>query len=309
MGGIGRAFTPSGEQFEISHGTQRAVIVEVGGGLREYEVEGAEVLDGYQQRERCRSGRGQILAPWPNRLRDGSYRWGGQTHQLALSEPARRNAIHGLARWSNWRLAERGKAHVVIEHVIHPQDGYPFALALQVEHSLSDSGLTVTTTATNLGEEPAPYGAGAHPYLTVGTETIDECQLQAPGLQRLQTDERAIPTGCVPVAGTEHDFREPRRIGALQLDTGYTELARDADGRARVVLSAPASSRSVAVWLDEHHPYLMLFTGDTLPDEGRRRRGLAVEPMTCSPNAFQSGDGLVTLQPGEPFTSAWGIEP
>lgn len=299
---------PSGAQVELLHGDQRAVIVEVGGGVREYTAGGEAVLDGYAEHERCRSGRGQILAPWPNRLRDGSYEWAGERHQLALSEPPLRNAIHGLVRFANWGVGERTASHVAMEHVLHPQDGYPFALALSAAYRLDDRGLTVLTTATNIGTTSCPYGIGAHPYLTAGTETIDECVLHAPAARRLVSDERSIPTGLVEVAGTAYDFREPRAIGTTMLDTGYCELLRDADGCARVTLHAPSSGRRVTLWLDEHHPYLMLFTGDTLPAD-RRRRGLAVEPMTCAPNAFGSGDGLLTLRPGESFTSAWGIEP
>lgn len=303
-----RALAPSGEQIEISHGDHRAVIVEVGGGLREYEAGGLPVLDGYAEHERCRSGRGQILAPWPNRLRDGAYEWHGEREQLALSEPPNRNAIHGLVRWTSWNVHERAAARVAMRHVLHPQDGYPFTLALLAEYSLSERGLTVAITAENLGDVPAPYGVGAHPYVTVGTETIDECLLSAPVGRRLLTDERAIPIGSEPVANADDDFRELREIGDAKLDTCFTELARDADGRARVVLAAPDASRRVTLWLDESHSHLMLFTGDTVPVE-RRRRGLAIEPMTCAPNAFESGDGLRTLAPGESFTSRWGIEP
>ncbi|MHB1538984.1 MAG: aldose 1-epimerase family protein [Solirubrobacteraceae bacterium] len=300
---------PSGEQIEIAHAGQRAVVVEVGGGLREYELERAPVLDGYSERERCRSGRGQILVPWPNRLRDGSYEWRGARQQLALTEPARHNAIHGLVRSVGWSVGQRSHSAVTMVHDLRPQEGYPFALSLSVSYSLDEDGLTVATTARNVGQEPAPYGAGAHPYLTVGADTIDECLLRAPVERRLLTDERMIPIGVEPVAATEHDFRSPRPVGRMRLDTAYTGLTRDADGRARVVLSSPDGRRSVALWLDEQHPYVMLFTGDTLPEQDRRRRGLAVEPMTCAPNAFQSGDGLRILDPGESFTSTWGIEP
>jgi aldose 1-epimerase len=309
----GRLRAPSGAQIELTHGDQRAVIVEVGGGLREYAADGEAVLDGYAEHERCRSGRGQILAPWPNRLKDGSYEWAGERQQLALSDVAAGNAIHGLVRWANWTPLERAPSRLAMGCVLHPQDGYPFALALRVAYTLDAGGLTVETTARNIGGEACPYGAGAHPYLTVGAERIDDCILSSPGASRLLADERQIPTGSAPVQGTDYDFRRPRTIGESKLDTCYGDLSRDGDGRARVTLTAPASAsasdRKVTLWLDEQHRYLMLFTGDTLADESRRRCGLAVEPMTCAPNAFRSGEGLRTLQPGESLASAWGIEP
>lgn len=285
------------------------MVVEVGGGLRAYEVGGRAVLDGYAASEMADAGRGQALIPWPNRLADGSYELDGTNHQLALTEPERRNAIHGLVRWANWGVASRSRASVRMEHRLHPQPGYPFELELALRYELDDDGLTVRLSATNLSASACPFGAGAHPYVTAGTELLDPCTLSAPGRTYMRTDDRAIPVASTLVEGTEHDFLAPREIGATVLDTGYGDLRRDADGLARVKLTAPGGSAAVTVWQDQSYPYLMLFTGDTIQDPGRRRRGLAVEPMTCAPNAFRSGDGLIMLAPGQTFEGSWGISP
>ena len=161
---------PSGEQIEIAAGDQQAVVVEVGGGLRSYSAGGRELVDGYGADEMSSSGRGQVLIPWPNRLQDGSYEFDGRRHQLPLNEPQHHNAIHGLVRWSAWTASAREPHRVVMEHILFPQPGYPFALRLGIEYALSDRGLRVRTTATNVGTDPCPYGSGAHPYLTVGTQ-------------------------------------------------------------------------------------------------------------------------------------------
>ena len=299
----------TGEQIEIRHGEQRAGIVTLGAGLRAYCVGSRAVIDGYDRRQIASSGRGQTLIPWPNRLRDGAYVFRGERYQLPLTEPERANAIHGLVRWEDWSVAERLPDRVSLEYTLHPQEGYPFALAITIEYELGAGGLTVRTSATNIGHRACPYGAGAHPYLTAGPGTIDGCRLHAPGRRWLKTDERMIPTGSAPVHGTRYDFRVGREIGTTVLDTGYTDLERDADGLARVKLSGPDGGGSVTLWQDSRYQYLMLFTGDSLPDVSRRRGGLGVEPMTCAPNAFASGDGLLTLEPGERFTCSWGIEP
>jgi aldose 1-epimerase len=298
---------PSGEQVEISFDSQRAVVVEVGGGLRSYSVEGRDVLDGYGIDEQAASGRGQVLVPWPNRLQDGSYEFDGRSHQLPLTEPEHANAIHGLVRWTAWRIGEREAHRVVMEYVIHPQPGYPFTLGLGIEYALSKGGLSVRTTARNLGSDACPYGCGQHPYLTLGTPTVDTVELQAPGQRVLISDERDLPTGSEPVDGTEYDFRGARAIGTTKLDNAFTDLARDDDGRARVRLRDPDSGAAVTLWVDESYGYLMLFTGDTRPDVNRR--SLAVEPMTCPPNAFRTGDSLIRLEPGGSTTSTWGITP
>ena len=297
---------PSGEQVEISFEDQRAVVVEVGGGLRSYSAGGRDLLDGYRVDEQSASGRGQVLVPWPNRLQDGSYEFDGRSHQLPLTEPEHSNAIHGLVRWTAWRIGEREEHRVVMEYVIHPQPGYPFTLGLAIEYALSKGGLSVRTTARNLGSDACPYGCGQHPYLTLGTPTVDTVELQAPGQRVLISDERDLPTGSEPVEGTEYDFRAPRAIGTTTLDNAFTDLARDDDGRARVRLRDPDGA-AATLWVDESYGYLMLFTGDTRPDVNRR--SLAVEPMTCPPNAFRTGDSLIRLEPGGSTTSTWGITP
>ena len=300
--GLSAPVSPSGRQVELESGEQRAVVVGVGGGLRSYAVGGRQVLDGYAADEMCPSGRGQLLIPWPNRIEDGSYEFDGRSHQLALDEPVRSNAIHGLVRWANWTVAEHSAASAALELELHPQPGYPFSLALRAEYTLSDEGLTVRTEATNVGADPCPYGAGAHPYLAVGEGGVDEVALELPADTVLESNERSLPVGSAPVEEAALDFRAARPIGPAKLDHCFTGLARDADGRARVRVGGAAT-----LWVDESYPYLMVFTGDALPDVARR--SLAVEPMTCPPNAFRSGDGLVRLEPGDMHTGSWGIKP
>lgn len=298
---------PSGEQVELRCGAYRAVVVEVGGALRTLRTDGADLLDGYAEGEMCGGARGQPLIPWPNRLEDGRYDVDGRTLQVPLTEPARSNAIHGLVRWANWTATESSPGRVVMRHRLHPQPGYPFTLDLALEYVLAEDGLTVRTTATNVGDRPCPYGAGAHPYLTVGTGTIDGALLRAPGARHLRTDGRGIPTGSESVDGTGHDFRAARPLAGVRLDDAYTGLERDESGRAWVTLSARAGGRWVSLWMDGSYRYLELFTGDSLPDPRRRRTGLGVEPMTCAPNAFRNRAGLRVLQPGETAEGTWGI--
>ena len=296
---------PSGEQIEIIAGDQHAVVVEVGGGLRAYSAGGRELIDGYGANEMSSSGRGQLLIPWPNRLQDGSYEFDGRRHQLPLNEPDRRNAIHGLVRWVAWTVSAREPNRVVMDYVLHPQPGYPFSLRLNIEYALLDGGLRVRTTATNVGVDACPYGSGAHPYLTLGTATVDRLILHAPARTVLRSDGRGLPISTEVVEDTKYDFRQPRPIGSTMLDHAFTDLERDSDGLACVTLRDPDHGTEVSLWVDESYPYLMLFTGDALPDV--RRRSLAVEPMTCPPNAFRTGDALIRLEPGSSFTSSWGI--
>ncbi|QIN81491.1 aldose epimerase [Rubrobacter tropicus] len=305
MTGAG-AYLPTGGQFEIVHGDQSAIVTEVGATLRSFSVAGLELLDTFGVDEMSDASRGQVLLPFPNRVDGGLYEFEGEEQQLPLTEAAANNAIHGLTRWLDWTPLRWTASGVTLCQRLYPQDGYPFLLALQIEYSLSDLGLTVATTATNVGDSPLPFGAGHHPYLTVGTRTIDAATLRLPARTTLETNDRLIPTGRSSVAGTDFDFRDGREIGATQLDTCFTDVIPEADGFTRVYLTHPDGSPQITLGMDPSHGFIQVYTGDTLPEEDQRR-GIAIEPMTCAPNAFNSGDGLRVLAPGESFTSVWGM--
>lgn len=297
---------PSGQQFEIQQGAWRAIITEVGAGLRSLALEGRELLDTYGPHDMASGGRGEALFPWPGRIEDGQYTFAGTRQQLSLTEAKLHNAIHGLTRWVNWQPALHEASRLVMALTLHAQPGYPFVLRLQERYTLSARGLEVQTTAQNIGAAPLPYGAGHHPYFTVGTQLVNEAILSVPARSYLRANERSIPLlPPVSVEGTPYDFHAARAIGDLVLDTGYTDLLFE-DGWASVSLAAPAGQPRITVSMDATHPFLQIFSGDTL-SESARRRGLAIEPYTCAPNAFNNGLGLRVLQPGEAFTSVWRV--
>jgi aldose 1-epimerase len=306
---------PSGRQIRLMHGDQEAVVVEVGAGLRTYTVGGAAVLDGYREAEMCSGGRGQVLMPWPNRLGDGRFEWDGQQLQTALTEPEHHNAIHGLVRWATWTVAEEDVSAVRLEYRLYPQPGWPWILDLSMSYALSDAGLEVRGRAVNVGDggdgghgRDCPFGAGWHPYLAALDGGIDELMLTVPAQTAYEADDRGLPVRRRPVEGSAVDFRTGRRLGDQHLDTAYTDLDRDAGGRALIEVSAEGGSgRVTRLWMDAACTHVMVYSGDTLPEVSRRRRGLAVEPMTCAPNMLQSGDGRRLLAAGELFEAGWGV--
>lgn len=290
---------PTGRQHEIYYGDQRVVVTEVGATLRSYTIAGRELLDTFGPEEYSDASRGQVLLPWPNRVDGGLYEFGGEENQLPLTEPAADNAIHGLTSWSNWLLLDRSPSHVTLGLRLYPQDGWPFVLGIEISYTLSSAGLTVCTGVQNLGTMPLPFGAGHHPYVTVGTPTINTALLRLPASTYLTTNDRLIPTGRASVEGTDFDFRETREIGGTELDTCFTDVIPDADGYTRVVMTNPESGFGITVAMDPSHGFIQAYTGDTLPDESDRRQSIAIEPMTCAPDAFNNGMGLRVLQPGE----------
>ena len=298
---------PSGQQYILAAGDQRAVVTEVGAGLRAYTVGDRDIIDGFREDAMCSIGRGQLLLPWPNRIEDGQYEFAGRMHQLPITEPARHSALHGFTRWVNWTAVEQAEDRVLMSLVLHPQPGYPFTLRFDVDYHLSAGGLTMRTTATNVGQQAAPYGAGHHPYLTLGSP-IDHALLKMPSLMRLEANDRLIPTGRVlPNGGTAYDFLELRPIGSLGMDTAFANLVPDSDGLIRVHLQAPGGDPRITLWMEPAYKFLMVYTPDATQDRSRGRRSIAIEPMSCAPNAFRSGDGLIVLQPGESWSGSWGI--
>ena len=310
----GTSAAPTGRQFEISGGGYHAVATEVGAGLRllEREVDGEvrPLLAGYPEHETVQHGAGQILLPWPNRVAGGAYRYDGQDRQLDLSEPARGNAIHGLTRWMPWRATEQGADRVRLELTLYPHPGYPHTVEFATEYRVGPDGLGVAITARNTGEHPAPYGFGAHPYLTPGVapraDAADEWTLHVPAERYLAVDERMIPSGAFDVDSSPYDFRKPRSLAGTTLDTAFGGLQRELDGIGRIRL-AGADGAAVTLWLDRGLEWVQVFTGDGLAGDARRG-AVAVEPMSCPPDAFNSGTDVRHLGPGESVTHRWGIQ-
>ena len=299
----------TGAQYDLSAGDFRATVTELGAGLRRLEHRGQPVIVGYEPDVLPPGAAGQLLCPWPNRVDGGHYSIDGAHYQLDLSEPANENAIHGLTRWSSWVPGPAVAAgdEITLRLVLLGHQGYPFCLELDASYRLdADRGLAVSISARNVGSVAAPYGTGSHPYLTTGAATVDECELELPAGLWQPIGERGIPYDTPEdVTATEFDFRTARRIGLTQLDSALTGLTREADGRARARLSSAGTQ--VTLWAGPGYEWLQVFTGDTL-DPSHRRKAVAIEPMTCPPNAFVSGVDLLMLEPGDSVTHTWGIE-
>ncbi len=295
-------------ELTIVVGDQELAVAATGGALRSYRVRGREVLDAFPAVQEPTGARGAVLLPWPNRLRDGRYTWDGRTHQLPINEPDRNTALHGLVTDLQWTLTQPRPDEVSATCRLEARPGYPFALEVAVAYRLDEQGLSVTTTARNAGEAPAPVGIGHHPYLAApGAPTIDGCELTVPAHQCLPPDERGIPTGAIDVSGSPLDLRAGALLGARRIDATYTDLIRGDAGRAEVVFRGSGGEGRV-LWLGEAYRYVHVYTGDTLPPH-ERRRSVAVEPMTCPPNAFESGVDVLRLEPGSRTTVQWGIRP
>jgi aldose 1-epimerase len=194
----------------------------------------------------------------------------------------------------------------VLSLLLHPTPDYPFLSEISVAYHLGSLGLTVTTTVTNRDDIPIPFGVGFHPYLAVTTPTIEGAQLEVPAKAFIAVDDRQLPMGeILPVAGHQLDFSRRKSLSGHELDVTYTELVRDDSGLATVVLGDSAGGE-IELSVDRNFPYIQIYTGDKL-ERGRRRTSVAVEPMTCPPDALRSGKDVVVLEPGQHWAGSWRL--
>jgi aldose 1-epimerase len=306
VAGADPSVRPDVLEFELRWGGQRARVARRGAALLGYAVAGHDVVDSGRAVDVPAAFDGAVLAPWPGRVRDATWHHEGVTHALAINEPATRTALHGLVHFADWTPTFRSAWAVTLSCWVHAQPGYPYELRLGAAYELSDSGLRCTLAAANVGRDTAPFGCGAHPYIGHACTRVDDLTLQLPARTNLGVDEQLLPVARAAVAGTSSDFDRERRLAGMRLDTTFTDVRPAADGRTRALVGTPHGV--VQVWADESFRWWQVYTSDGFDAEHpRHRRSLAVEPMTCPPDAFNSGVDLIQLAPGATWRGSWGI--
>ena len=283
-----------------------AVISSIGATLRELTYGGRHLVVPFHSGEIRPLYRGATIAPWPNRIADGRYTFDGSQHQLPINEVDRGTALHGLVHWARWDPFVAEPTRLALRHALVPQDGYPFPLQLQATFEIGPNGLNSSLSATNLGHVTAPYGCCPHPYLIGGAGTVDSWRLTLPAGSRLEVDNRLLPTHLTAVTEVDNDFRTPAPIGKREIDHAFTDLIRDEDGRATVRIVDPDTGDGTELSWGSWAPWVQIHTADR-PEAENNRVGLAVEPMNCPPNAFNLGDDIPVLQPGETHEADWVI--
>ncbi|PCE15250.1 hypothetical protein AUC47_14180 [Microbacterium sp. SZ1] len=300
----------SGIRVDLSAGPYSASIASVGATLRMLQHDGADLIVPFAADELRPAMRGALLAPWPNRIGDGEYAFGGEAHRLVQNEPETRTAAHGLVAWTDFAAVEADADRAVFSAVVAPQPGYPWRLRIDVEFRLGIDGLAQEVTATNESDTAAPVGLGGHPYLTAGAagqRSIDALTFELDAARvLLVTEDRMLPDRLIAVAdgAGSRDFRHPRRLGGTVVNNAFTGLSRR-DGRARARLTDDEGRGAEVEW-DERCPWVQVYTADHGVDVDHRV-GLAVEPTTCPPDAFRSGRDLLVVPPGGSVGAGWVI--
>ncbi|WP_084648267.1 aldose epimerase [Acidipropionibacterium thoenii] len=294
------AVHPTGRQHEITSGGYRAVICEQGATLRSLTFDGEDLLLSFGAEESPEGARGQHLLPWPNRIRDGRYLFDGDLRQLAINEQNHHNAIHGLTRWLAWNLAELTTDSITQSLLLLDQPGWPGSVRFTLSHHLSLEGLRVEVSALNVGATPVPLGYAAHPYLVMAGIPIDQWSVSAGFATYLEVDERLLPVALRPVEGTPAQLHGEQEFGSRSLDTAFTD-SPVAGRRWQVEVRAGRHHR--LLWAGPGLPWSQIFTP-------WYRTAMAVEPMSCGPDAFNEGpthDSMLRLEPGDSAHFEWGV--
>jgi aldose 1-epimerase len=295
-------------EYRIEGDGYTAVVLGHGAAVRELTHHGRPLVVGFGADEEMPNFRGAFVAPWPNRIEDGRYAFDGVGYEVPVNEPERGTALHGLVYDIPWTLVERTASSVTLSCVIAPSEGYPFDVTLEARFGVSAGGFRTDVTAVNTGTQRAPYGVCPHPYLVAGPSPLDEWILELPASTVLTvTPDRLLPIAKEPVDGTAFDFRTPHSIGGVQIDHAFTDVIRDPDGSATVRVTDPAGGTGTAMTWDGNCPWVQIHTADLPKKPENTRLGLAVEPMTCPPDAFNSGEDLVVLGPGQTHRTGWTI--
>jgi len=289
--------------YEGAHGRVRATIDRVGASLNDAAADELAIVPQWAAGSPRPFSAGVTLAPWPNRIRDGKWQWRGASYQLAISEPDRQTALHGLVTDAVWDVSSRSDSAVSLETNIDRSEGYPFTLSVRVTYALDEQGIRCEVEVENRGDSDAPVALGAHPFVCVGDAPVRSLTLSSPLATRVLVDERLLPTGEESVEGSHWDFSGGKGLEDVEFDTAFR-----LGGEAPFVTRLEAKNGdAVELWQEPECGWIQFFLTDSFPSPTGPISALAAEPMTAPADAFNSGEGLRVLSPGERWGTTWGI--
>lgn len=281
--------------IEISYGKNRLVVDQNNGaaiaGL-EFERQGKTVQLiklGSQQAHKS-----SLLFPFPNRLKDGEFKFEGQQYSFEHNDYGRPNALHGFVSDKRFQLKEHTNQFLsFVYSYVGNVPSYPFPFEIEVAYTLYESELNIDIKITNTGGSDMPCGFGWHPYFSADLRP-DSTRLKLPKLSKIHVDGQLIPNGeespmkgyeeFKSIAGEEFDncFRLERIQEKNSVFLNYTKLA------------------TVEIWQDHNFPFLQLFKVDDT--------AIAIEPMSCGIDALNTKEGLKVLSPQEEWALNMGLK-
>ncbi len=288
-----------------SSGNSFTVVSSQGACVLDIQFDNLSILDGCKtpiELDLNNWGKSAILLPFPNRLNTGQYTWQNQSYQFNINDAQNNNAIHGFAMDKSMDITEieldNQKAMI---HCMYQYDGnleaYPFPFSFSAKFRITDEmTFEVTFQIRNESSTPLPMGMGWHPYFQL-SEKLDDMELHFSGCQLIGLDDRMIPTG----KRYDYDeFEQARKIRSTVLDNCFSikDIAQ-----SPFKLSLKGDKGTIQYWQEtgsDKFNFIQLFTPP-------QRQALAIEPMTCNVDAFNNGEGLIRLEPGQEREAKFGI--
>jgi len=291
-------------------GTSFSVVPSFGANVNEislpFKGRSYSIIDGVTSAEELTSDKAfksSVLLPWPNRLEDGRYEFEGKSYQLAINETDRNTALHGFIYKKKFNVEEiavkETSASIKLSYDYHGDEpGYPFHFKVEIVYSISDEdGFAVKVDIVNTDKGSIPVGFGWHPYIKLPS-MVNELQLQFPRRLVYDVNFRLLPTGKTWDAP---EFTTMQKVGITALDTCF-KITENSE-IAVTLLRDEAAGFTLKFWQETGvggFNYLQAYTPVS-------RQTIALEPMTCGVNAFNNGDGLLVMKPGERFNGRFGI--
>jgi len=225
----------------------------------------------------CASG---IMFPFPNRLEKGQFTHENISWQLPLNDE-QRHAIHGCVFQKPLEVKTLTETKITLGYTHTQNSEFPFSFTLDVTYEFKQTGITIHFRVKNNSSSSFPYGIGWHPYFALTERTKSSLQLDA-HIQYLTNDEL--------ICNAQKEVEITNLSLNQTLDSAFALSSQNVTLQTesyRITLATPKKS------------YLQLYT----PQD---KDMVAIEPMSCIGNAFNSGIGKKILAPEESFT--WQVE-
>ncbi len=297
----------------LKNGSLTLEINPLGGGIAKFYCdEGGKTTNfiyGYNSERDKVGSMGDVLFPFPGRVKNCQYSFGGRNYTLSGLRIKDGHANHGFAKQAVWQVAEGqrdGEAKLQFE--MRAEDyrdkGFPFSLRLNLIYTLNPDGFVCRAEVSNFGATDAPFGLGFHPYFRVGE--IDKSRLKLSAQKMVEFNSGLEPTGkLLSTDSAPFDSSGDKKLGKAVVDNCFTELHFD-NSRAEAKLML--DDRKITIWQDDSFRYLQIFSSDTLADP-HIRKAIAIEPQTCTGFALNHpAMGLITLTPGQHWRGSWGVD-
>ncbi|MFT7560150.1 MAG: aldose 1-epimerase [Flavobacteriales bacterium] len=250
--------------------------------------------------------RGIVLFPFPNRLADGCCEFNGVKYRFPCNESESNNSLHGSVFEKSFDVDIIDEHSVVLTYKYDEADvSFPFKASLKIIYRLlSNAELTLEFVVVNNDITTLPLGLGWHPYYSFGG-AINDLALELPKLTLIELDDRSLPTGN----RSDYDVSRHRNgISTTSFDDCF--YCEEKTPRYVVELLDKKNRLKLSIWQSRQGTN----GGDFVPGfqyiqvcSDHARQSIAVEPMTCSVNAFNTREGLITLAPSMEYRVSCGV--